>query len=146
MLTTDVPKTDTQLFEFLRQRFGWGTFVDNGADSYLKYRMREVGMIKRMRAKRHITVEHVVMVADYCRAQRLSPGNLTSLMRHDKDARSWRDARLRAEVQAEVRREIDDAIAYELTLEDSPWLDTLIRVGDMERLEVLAEWKRARHR
>lgn len=135
-----------ELYELCRKRFGWGSFDEATGESYITYRNKEVGQIKRIRARRRIPIDAVVDVVDYCIAHRKNPTSFAGLMRYDKDARSWRRSLDEISRGADLQKDVDDAIAYELTLPDSTWVDLLVRAVGDQREEVLEQWRTARQR
>lgn len=132
--------TDATVFDELHELFGAGDYVGDGSDWH-KYRMVEISKIKAYRSKRNTDPGDLVITARWCRQHgvfikahwQLYEHMLTAV-REDKQVRA-------VERVADIEDAMQDAIAIEAAVPDSPWLDRLIRAAGKAREEVYGEWQ-----
>lgn len=137
--------TDGKLFDYMQATLGVGDFDESQeqAERFGPWRVRQIGMLKRFRAKRHLSVQDMVLCTDYCKAHRLTPIAFAGVMSHWTKARVWgaeRDA-------AAKEDEYLGAVEYERSLPscDNNWVERLLRAHPSVRVEVLAEWRQFRN-
>lgn len=144
-MKTDVDGwTVTQLFDFLQETLGIGDFSGEPWE-YQGWRMRQIGMLKRVMTKRRLRPSELVMCAEYCKAHRIQPESHAGLLWHYDQARKWDLSRRREEVQEDVDSAV--ALEQERALSDeeaSRWVDMLLRATGPSREEVLTRWRKER--
>jgi hypothetical protein len=143
--TTDVDRwTVTRLFDYLQETLGIGDFSGEPSE-YHGWRMRQIGMIKRVMQRRGVSPAEMVMCAEYCKAHRIQPESHAGLLWHIDQARAWKRQRT-AEV---IQEDLDSAVAIEQERvlsdeEASRWVDMLLRATGPSREEVLTRWRKER--
>lgn len=134
--------TDAQVWDRLHEVFGIGDWdPETSPKTWAMYRVGEIGVMKRIRASRHVTTGELLQTVEYCRAKGIDIRHPSWLYKHLRDAAAW----ARAETAAEATRDIDELIAQAIEIEaakpDSSWLDRLIRAAGTYREEVYREWE-----
>jgi CRISPR/Cas system Type II protein with McrA/HNH and RuvC-like nuclease domain len=136
--------TYSRLFEYLQENLGIGDFSGEPSE-YHAWKMRQIGMIKRMMERRKVSMAEMVTCAEYCKAKRIQPESHAGLLWHYDAARKWKRSR---HVEA-IQVEFDEAVAQEQERvfsdeEASRWVDMLLRATGPNREEVLERWRKER--
>jgi len=138
MTEWNLPRT----FDYAQRNLGIGEFIGE-PDEYGPWRVKQMGILKRLMSYRKVSFEEVVMCVDYCKAHHIQPEQMPGLLQHMDPARRWhKEQQLGA-----IDNDLQDAISYEHSLSDeasTSWLGQLLRVKPQNVEEVLAEWRLAR--
>jgi len=137
---------DGALYDLLQARFGLGSWDEASGEPWYKARGKEIAKIRASRTKHGVSTDDLMLAADYCASQGIHITNIVALYRHIPSAIKWGRERALAAEMSVLRRDLDEAIAYEHSLSDgSDWLERLLRVqGSANVEEVLKEWRSAR--
>lgn len=140
------PTSDAELYDKLAALFGYGTWDELAADGvpFWKYRMKEIAKVGASRKKNDCSVIEASRMADYCKAKGISISGPHQIYRHRADARRWWAAKEKAEFDARLDGLINDAVAIEAQIPDSPWLHRLIHATGPDRAEVYRSWEHLR--
>jgi len=148
--TTDVPApvvanwTVSNLFDHIQETLGVGDFAGEPKE-YTAWRMKQIGMLKRLMKYRRVSIQELLMCAQYCKAHRIQPDTYAGLMYHINEARRWDHSRKRAAIQEHWAEalEIEQERAFS-DEEASRWVDMLLRATGPNREEVLSKWRQER--
>lgn len=129
------------VFDRVHQMLGIG---DRDTEDDYGWRVRQIGMLKRLMTRRGLTGDDVLMCAEYCKAHRIQPESYPWLLATYDSAFRWSKTR----AVTPVETSLEEAIAYEHALSDersTSWIERLVRTSPQNAEEVLAEWRSARH-
>lgn len=129
------PLTDAQLVDYLQRRFGVGAGGDQ--EPYFRARIVQIGMVKRLRAARGLTIEELVVAAEFCHHQRRPVRSVAELAPWVVDAKRW----ARTRVVGAVAVGADPEVAEAMAVAAPAWRDRFARAVD--QVGVLAEWRAA---
>lgn len=85
-----------KLFDLLQEMLGLGDFAGEPSE-FRAWKMKEIGIMKRIMMYRRLSPNEMLLCAQFCKAHRLQPESITTLLWHYDDAMKW--ARLTGRVQ-----------------------------------------------
>lgn len=124
--------TEGQLYDDLRERFGIGDWDEaTSTVPFYKYRMTEISKIKAMMKKRRVTVDQLLLAADYAQIHHLPVVALWRVFELVPDAlRAQRESN-RPSLHDEVWAAVDEAVAAG----EQGWADRLMAAANRETLD-----------
>jgi len=143
MTTMAVRTRDGELFDVLARDFGVGDWDEaTSTEPYWSYRATEVAKIRRVRVARKVTVDNLLLAAEYCKAHHYDVRDATWLYRHILAARRWDRDRLADASISQLETQITTAVDEAYAAGDMDWVGRLTRAqGTSNRAEVLAAWQ-----
>ncbi|GAB3863253.1 hypothetical protein GCM10028801_30440 [Nocardioides maradonensis] len=134
------PKSATELFDYLQERFGIGTWDETSDVPFFKYRSLEAGKINSICKRRRTSVEELFMAAQYAADQRMVIRQPFDLLKLIAPARRAQKPKRGEDMVQALLMATKEAVA--LGMQD--WASRLYSTSPSGAPGVLAEFEKAK--
>lgn len=135
--------TDAEVFDALHSAYGVGK--QEPGEPWFKFRARQIGMLRRIRVARKLEPDDLMKALEYARGNGRDLRHVMALVDLVPEARAWVRRQETAAQEAELDRQVGDAVTWELERDpDSEWAQHLIRSAGPARARLYAEWRATR--
>ena len=135
--------TPAQLFDELHARFGIGVYDDvvSPDTPWWQERGRQIGKLKAMMGKRHVSATQVAIAAEYAASHGKPVKYFPQVFELIPEAmRAHRTAEKRERARR-VREDLQDAITEASSLGLEEWASRLMRVAEIDAERLIQDWR-----
>lgn len=137
------PTTEAELFDYLHEKFGIGTYDELVPSSRQWWQERGTGIakLKAMLKRRHQTIADVVIAADYAARHNKPIRYYPQIFELIAEAKRETAAERREGRRQSLRDEVRNAASEALELGRDEWAYRLLNVPEADAQAVLDAWK-----
>lgn len=137
------PTTEAELFDYLHERFGIGTYDELAANKRQWWQERGTGIAKlrAMLKRRQQRIDDVVIAADYAAQLRKHIRYYPQIFELIPEAKKQAADRRREDRRQGLRDQIQDAASHAFELGREEWGQRLLRAPEHDAQAVLDLWE-----